>query len=699
MKANLLWVETTEPNEERMNTEQEQQVRVELETLLPWSDAKRVDTKAGLRLLRKAEPTEAFWNVWRQAKEQLRKAGISPGNFQGKWEVCWWQPLPQEEVAKLQARVEASKATDAQVEIPCPEGLAYLGYQRAGISFAGRAYQEGREGVLIADEMGLGKTIQAIGCINADPKIGRVLIICPATLKINWSRELSKWLTRRMTIAIATSQCFPSADIVIINYDILTKWKEKLSYYWDLVIADECHWVKNPKAQRSKAIMGHKGNRRTGEPASSGIPCKRRLALTGTPICNRPVELFPIINWLSPRDWPNFFSYAKRYANGHNNGWGWDFTGASNLEELQTKLRSTIMVRRLKKDVLTELPPKRRQVIELPANGCTGLLAEQARMEEERENRLVALRAAVELAKVSDSEEQYAAAVKALQEGQKVAFEGGAKIAHEIALAKVPYTVEHVREALEEGGKVVLFAHHLDVIAAIHREFPGSVVVTGDVSYEDRQRAVDRFQTDPQCNLFIGGIKAAGVGLTLTASSHVVFHELDWVPGNMCQAEDRCHRIGQRDSVLVQLLVLEGSIDVRKARVLVQKQEIIDRALDRAVADQLRNERVELIRSVTVSREEVARQAATITPAQVAAIHEALRMIAGVCDGASRRDEVGFNGCDAFIGRALANQSRLSQKQAVLGQRIIRKYHRQVGTEILERAGCPLRREEQREAA
>ena len=153
-----------------------------------------------------------------------------------------------------QAAIEASRATDSDRDIPAPSGLAYLPYQRGGI-----AYAMERDGVLIGDEMGLGKTIQAIGTINADPDAKRVLVICPASLKLNWQKELRKWLVRPLTIGIAEGKSWPFTDVVIINYDIVDKHRPAIdTVEWDLMIADECHYLKNPKAQRTKAVLGGK---------------------------------------------------------------------------------------------------------------------------------------------------------------------------------------------------------------------------------------------------------------------------------------------------------------------------------------------------------------------------------------------------------------------------------------------------------
>jgi SWI/SNF-related matrix-associated actin-dependent regulator of chromatin subfamily A-like protein 1 len=509
------------------------------------------------------------------------------------------------------------------------------------------------------------------------------------------------------------------ADLVIINYDIAGKYLAELQgCQWDLLILDESHAVKNPKAQRTVAIFGRQATKKEVEAdqdyraelaganpndrkaifvrhrdrlSQPGITARFELHMTGTPILNRPKELWTSISRLAPDTFNNFFRFAKRYCGAHSNGYGWDMGGATNLDELQQKLRASLMVRRLKSEVLTELPAKRRQIVQLPANGASDLVEEERDIAAEQERVIEDLLAAVQLAKVNDvPESEYLKAVEALQKGQRAAFTEVAKVSHRVALAKVPMTVSYLKELVESGQKVLVFAHHLDVLDALASEFPKAVRLDGRNSVEERQLAVDRFQQDPEANPFIGGIRAAGVGLTLTAASLVVFHEIDWVPGVMNQAEDRAHRIGQKDSVLVQTLVLEGSLDAIKVRTLIEKQEIIDRALDRADTRDLA-EPVTGGKSVTITFREIEEQAPLITPEQAAAVHLALRMLAGVCDGAQKRDQTGFNGCDAQIGHSMARQGRLTAKQAVLGRKIIAKYHKQLGEEILREAGVKLK--------
>lgn len=482
----------------------------------------------------------------------------------------------QAAVAELKAQLDESAATDADIDIPTPTGLTLFPFQKAGIAYASK-----RPATLLGDEMGLGKTLQAIGLINLDPACQSVLVICPASIKINWRRELEKWLVRPMTCSIAGTKEFDkNADIIIINYDILSQNHDFLhSKKWGLLVVDECQYVKNNRAQRTKEVLGY-WYKKQGK-RIPGIEATRKLFLTGTPIVNRPIELWPIANALDPAKFRSFTYFVKRYCNAHHNGWGWDYSGAANLEELQKKLRTSFMVRRLKKDVLTELPAKVRQIIELPENGTVRELTKENKKWSAQEFNLERLAAACDAAA---TDEQYRQAAQALSEGMRLAFEEMAAIRHEVAREKAPAVIQYLKDAVEASEKVVCFAHHRDVIAQIAEAFPGEcVTLTGSTPMTARQEAVDAFQTDPDVKLFIGNIRAAGVGITLTAASHVVFAELDWTPGNLTQAEDRCHRIGQANSVLVQHLVLNGSLDARMAKILIEKQDILDAALDNPI--------------------------------------------------------------------------------------------------------------------
>jgi SWI/SNF-related matrix-associated actin-dependent regulator 1 of chromatin subfamily A len=565
---------------------------------------------------------------------------------------------------------EASRATDADIHVPAPDGLEYYPYQKAGIKFLLE-----HPATLLADEMGLGKTIQAVGLINADTAIRTVLVICPASLKLNWQRELERWLVRSMTVGVADARTLPRTDVVVVNYDILDRHEELFRRQWDLLVVDEAHYIKNKDAKRTQLVLAIASNAR------------RKVFMTGTPIVNRPIELWTLISSLDPQNWPKkrFWWYARRYCNAQHNGYGWDLRGAAHLEELQDRLRSTIMIRRLKKNVLTELPPKVRQVIVLPANGLRDVVDEERRIWSRHDGLIEEIRARMELARANEDEESYRAALEQLRSSYRYAFTEISEARHRTALAKVPYVVEHLREVLEEQDKVVVWAHHTDVIRQIASAFGDqAVVLTGDTPLAERQRAIDRFQTDPNCRVFVGSIMAGGVGITLTAASVCVFAELDWVPGNLTQAEDRLHRIGQRNSVLVQHLVIDGSVDAQLAHSIVAKQRVIDEAMNKITGEKREEPEAESQIPVQVTTDKEFKTL-RFDEHDVRRMHEALKQLAWMDpDRAREQNEMGFNKFDSVIGHSLAQQPFLTQRQAVLAWKILRKYHRQIGKWILE---------------
>ena len=662
---------------------------LEIETLTAWSEPKEISTRLGKKLLRKGPATEAFWNAWRAGKDALKAAGVSCGKDarSGEWEACWWLPLDAATVQVQEQAVEESKSAEAPADfqVPAPAGLDYLPFQKAGI-----ALMSTRANNLLGDEMGLGKTVQAIGIVNADEACKRVIIVCPASLKRNWERELSRWLVRPLRVAVQTAGEIwvgRLADVVIVNYDIVDRYMGSISQTeWDLLVVDECHYLKNPKAKRTAAILGKKA-KKDGTGGAPGIVAKRRVFMSGTPVVNRPVELFPILNALQPGKWG--FKQMIRYCAGHQTRWGWDFSGASNLDELQRELRATLMVRRLKKDVLTELPAKRRQIVELPDDGLEHLVANEQAQYARNEAALTELRARVAAAELADDEAQYAELSEKLQKASMVAFDKMSKVRHEIALAKLPMVIEHIQSVLDQNGKVVVMAHHREAVDQLAAAFAhcGAVKLYGGMDDATKDAAVQSFQNDPACRVFVGGIKAAGVGLTLTASSHVVFAELDWVPGVVSQAEDRCHRIGQTESVLVQHLVLEGSLDARMVKFIVRKQDVIDRALDKGA---LKLEAKLPVLQVTIGSvldvPAAERAAASEKPVPVAGdelrslVHSGLKALAGCdTDWASEVNGVGFNKFDGAFGHALAERDRLTDKMVAAGIRLCTKYRKQLG--------------------
>lgn len=618
----------------------------------------------------------------------IPKAAKFRWNVDGKF---WWTDQPdcavtlieysdgktkaelQQLKSEMELQLEASIATDADIEIPCPSGMEYYGYQKAGIAYALK-----NKNVLIGDDMGLGKTVQAIGVINTDKTIKRVLIVAPATLKYNWRKELNVWLIRKMSIDIISSNSQPSkADILIINYDILSssklEWVRKQKF--DLIVADEAHYVKNEKAKRSAAFyaMAEKVN--------------RKLMLTGTPILNRPVELFHIIKCLGFK--MDYWAYVRRYCNAVKESHGWNLKGASNLEELQVRLRQSIMVRRQKADVLHELPPKRRQIIELDPNKYTSYI----NAEQEFLNRHTSTFMVEEDSKEVDMDD-YETKVGSLKEMSATHIAEMARLRHMTALAKVPDVIDHLKSVLEETNKVVIFAHHRDVLQEIYKAFGSeAVMLIGGMDVDDKDDAVVRFQTDPKIKVFVGSIHAAGMGLTLTAASTVVFAELDWVPAILTQSEDRCHRIGQSESVLVQHIVIDGSIDSNLAKRIISKQNVIDRAMN---ADKLivhrASEKKKIDDAIKRSHDEI-EEAKKLVNTKLSAYAEqrAKEIIDGIPQyTATEIDDIlyklrylitskpGFNKMDVGFAHVLAAKDSLSNRQAFAAEKMLKKYSGQL---------------------
>ncbi len=474
--------------------------------------------------------------------------------------------------------VQESQATDSDIDIPCPEGLAYMPFQKAGIAYALK-----RNDTLIADEPGLGKTIEAIGIINGNSLIKKVLIVCPKTMTIVWKNELEKWLVNKdWKVSIWDTKNQEDGEVIITNYDILDKLEILKRIPFSLIIGDEIHYCKSKPKKKTKKGKAT-GSIRSREFYKIAEKAIKRVYLTGTPILNKPAELYYILESLNfPMNWQEFMI---RYANGHKDDYGyWDTKGASNLDELQDKLRGHLMVRRLKKDVLTELPDKIRQVIELPEDKLKGAITKEEEYLQEKQEAIKEIKQRIAEAKEDEDKENYKDAVKELKEFNFSAFSDLSRIRHLTALKKTPYAIEHIKGILESTDKIVVFAHHRDVLDKIYAEFKDeAVLLTGDTPVEERKDIIDHFQSDPNCKLFIASIKAGGIGITLTASSTVIFVELDWTPAIISQAEDRCHRIGQENAVLVQHLVVNGSIDSKIAKMCVRKQEVITEALDKRI--------------------------------------------------------------------------------------------------------------------
>lgn len=634
-------------------------------------------------MLRKAAPSDRFWDAWRTNKDGLRNAGVSCSRDKyGNWEACWWQPLSVEiQRAEATAVTESQAAFCDDFQVPMPLGTTLLPYQVAGVKYASQ-----RTRCLIADQMGLGKTVQAIGLLNLINQPRRILVVCPASLKLNWERELRRFSVHDLEVVICSGRK-PSDKVdqqiansskcvvIIINYDVLPGWRPYLDTMdLDLVVCDEAHYAKNEKAARTKATLGLRGN--------------KIVWLTGTPAENRPVELWTACKTMDPDGLgKKYLGFVYRFCDAHNDGYGLDVSGHSNSEELARRLRTKFMVRRLKADVLTELPAKRHQIVPLDLNGTAKEFAQAQDW-----SKIEELRVKAELALADEDDAAYLAAVEELNSSIRFAFEDAAKVRSQLAEKKLPKVIEHLEMLLENGEPIVVFAHHRSMVDGIADHFGDRAVrVHGDVSMTARQEAVDKFQSG-KADIFVGNFRAAGVGITLTRSSLVVLAELDYVPGVVEQAIDRCHRIGQTDSVLAQYLVVDNSMDSYMAQMLIDKQEVLSTTLDGQREQPIVDHQVvtELTAeesapsAVPARRQAILDLADRITDEQVGRARQALQILSGRCDGAREIDGAGFNKFDSAIGKSMAAQPSLSKKQAAYAVAMCRKYKRQLPAGLLE---------------
>lgn len=577
--------------------------------------------------------------------------------------------------------------------IPSPEGLKYLPFQEAGIRFA-----MGKDKVLIADEMGLGKTIQAIGYINVyDTEINNVLILCPQKLKYNWKNELEKWLvTKRPIKVVDTKKDFPNkmGGIIIINYDIIYDLKKQIDDLgeFDLVIADEAHYIKNATAKRSMAILGtdpYKAKNMDPKDVKKPIQSKKALFLTGTPIDNKPQDLFALINYLDPKRWNNYFTFITKYCGAFRGRYGLEFRPPKDqeMEALQELLRSTIMVRRLKKDVLRDIPPKTRSIITFESSAKEK--AEELQIRDELRKETEELIAYIELAKSNEDLSQFNKYTQELEQKQRVFFETISQQRATLGLTKIPHIIEHAEKVLKSGEKIIIFAHHREVVQKLHQHFgKRSVMLIGGAAADEVTDIVDEFQTNPDVKVFIGSILASATGLTLTAASTVIFGEFDWRPTTIIQAEDRAHRIGQTKNVEIHYLAAKDSIDEIMIRSFINKAGVNDKILDKK--ETTGEDIVFIDHPVDVGGEYVTKN---VTPEQIrkeaedptltkevkdACLHLLGRLAGMDEDFASERNDMGFNKIDGRIGHSLARMQTLSNKQAVIARKLCNKYRRQL---------------------
>jgi SNF2 family DNA or RNA helicase len=400
---------------------------------------------------------------------------------------------------------------------------------------------------ILADDMGLGKTTSTIvAALETEAK--RVLIICPASLKINWQREIENY-TDRPTY-ICGSKRYEDADFVIVNYDILKNFHDPkdqdkpriLKSNFDLVIIDEAHYIQNKNAQRTKLINDF----------VKGID--RLWLLTGTPMTSRPMNYFNLLELIESPVAANWMAYVVRYCNGYQFKVGnrkvWNVMGASNLEELRDRTTRQVL-RRLKTDVL-DLPDKiiTPVYLRLKSKEYEELMGEYFEWYEKNPDENTSL---------------------------TVQFTKLTKVRKVIAQEKINSTIELVENILEQDKKVIVFTNFTDSLNKIYEHFgKQAVYLDGSCSPAKRQNAVDEFQNNDKIKVFVGNLKAAGVGITLTAAEAVIMNDLSFVPSDHAQAEDRSYRYGQKSNVSVYYPIFENTIEGTIYDILNKKKNIFE---------------------------------------------------------------------------------------------------------------------------
>lgn len=470
--------------------------------------------------------------------------------------------------SQLLELAEASRAVEAEIKIG-DTGLenALLPYQKAGVAYAKRAKR-----CFIADEMGLGKTLQAIATIEALAEYPSV-VMCPPNLVLNWKAEYAKWLPHRKVATVLAGKGqkeFPQRgtyDVLVVGYSNISYWESHLIGHRAYVL-DESHYCKTLTAKRTKSA------RKIVASLPSGAPV---LCLTGTPVTNRPAEYVAQLDILGKiKDFGGTWGFYRRYCAAFQDKWGqWHLDGASNLEELNEKLRSVCYIRRTKDQVLTELPPVFHQ--ELTLIGAGPAMADYDKAQRDIVAFLVerAKQLAIELGTSPQS-----AAVRAKMKAEAAQDLIRLSVLRRLAAkAKMESVVEWVQQRTENGAKVVIAAHHRDVVDELANRF-GGLKIQGGMAVEEVEEVKRKFQNDPKCQVITLSIQAAKTGHTLTAAQDIIFVELPWTPADLDQTYSRLHRMGQKGSVTATYALCADTIDEEIYSLIASKRKVVNTAVD-----------------------------------------------------------------------------------------------------------------------
>jgi len=407
---------------------------------------------------------------------------------------------------------------------------------------------------ILADDMGLGKTTAAV-IASIESNVKKILIVCPASLKINWEREIKNYTDKKILI-VEGRKWGSTFDYYIINYDIIKNYhttensedsddyKLIVNENFDLAIIDEAHYISNNTANRTRLLND----------ILDKIP--KVWLLTGTPMTSRPINYFNLLKIVRSPLTLNWQSYVYRYCKGYQFRVGnrkvWNTSGASNLDELRERTKNLVL-RRMKTDIL-DLPEKIITPIflDLKSTFYDEELEEFMRISSENKN----------------------------NESISVTLNRLMKIRQIISQEKIPYTCELIDKFLEQGKKVIVFTNFTNAVDTLHEKYKkNSVVLDGRMSKQKRQESVDRFQNEDKIKVFISNIVAGGVGITLTAAEGVIMNDLSFVPAHHSQAEDRAFRYGQKNSVLVYYPIFENTLEKIIYNILNKKKNIIDQVM------------------------------------------------------------------------------------------------------------------------
>jgi len=461
--------------------------------------------------------------------------------------------------------LEASRSTDAEIDIPDLVGELYP-YQRAGVAYATTTRR-----CFIADEMGLGKTIQSMGALEflaaQGEQVFPAVVVCPPNLVLNWQAEWGRFFPQRVVKTVPNRSDFPeNYEVVIVGYSNITTWERQLSRHCAYIF-DESHYCKTPSAKRTKSAR---------KLVRSGAAEAPVFLLTGTPVTNRPAEYAAQLDIIGQIDkFGGTWGFYRRYCDAFKDKWGqWHLEGNSNLEELNDRLRSTCYIRRTKPEVMKELPPVVHNPVLLVGSGPA--MKEYAKAERDIVQYLVDRARAI--AKEMGLNHQ-SAAVRARFRAEASQHLVKISVLRRIAAkAKMAAAHEWVTAHTEAGHKVVVAAHHRDIVDELAREH-GGLKIQGGMNVHEVEAAKAEFQNG-DTQVMVLSIQAAKSGHTLTAAQDCLFVELPWTPADVDQTVARLHRIGQQGSVTATYMLTVGTIDQQIYDLIDSKRSVVNQATE-----------------------------------------------------------------------------------------------------------------------